>query len=451
MADIRKRKRKRRPGKTKPRDSAVGVLSLAVAKVAKRRIYYILNLFWGADQRRLRGFPYLLRLDASRVPAAQLRALEAGVRAQLASEAAIEEAIAGFADIVAALRASGAVSAVPVSQGDAGRILGAFKLRGDRLATLSDAGESMAGSAGLIIAGTTAIQQAAASPTMQLSSALFATDASAFGIGAGTAASAGGALLLAGTGGVLIGHGVDREASAFLQWKTNGELGSLGAWLATTEPGRAISSWLNGTDSGTGAVADGEAPPAPSTPTPAPPSPPATPPSTPAADKSDDDDGDNDANESGETTGDDDDDSNGSGETTGDGEAGGEGTTLPPDLDHGTSFGNILLHASTGLLANEVRAQLRALDIFAGGALGAGGERDTFAANVVLDQLIGTGFLKGVERNLSTLRNSRGLRPAQFVGGAIDATRLRNFGLVGGPRPLDINLKGKAARALRRR
>jgi hypothetical protein len=116
----------------------------------------------------------------------------------------------------------------------------------------------------------------------------------------------------------------------------------------------------------------------------------------------------------------------------------------------GSGFGNILLFGVSGLVAQEVARQFKALDIAAGGRFGQERARSTFAANVALDQLIGGGFLKGVERSLNTRRDSRGLRPVTVVSGQINETRLHNYGLVN-PSPLDIMFEGKTRATVRRR
>ncbi len=451
----------------------MGAITLHFAQVKNRRIYYSLLMFYRIVGNSVRAYPYITRIDADLAKIDTLKTIESQIAAQLAGGAMVETLAPNMARIIASLRGSSAVKATPVSSRQAQALLGAPNMVQGRLAQLSDNADRAALGAGAVAGGGSAIVQVmtwrAAESLVVVSQA--SAPAGAVAAGWSGAATAGLAVTVAAAGGVAVGWGINEVAGAITSAATDGDASSVGEWLATTAFGRAISSVLNDTDPETGAVGDGDAPP----PAPNPPDGGAAPQPDGSNDDQDagtDDQSGADAGEDEENNDESSDDSTGdncsgadcdSSEENDDGDDQGsaqdegsqadneDGTTLPPDMDtSGSGVGNLILYGVTGLVRQEMQQQLNALSLAAGGLWGI--ERlDIVNANLLLDQLVGGGYLKSIERGLSTRRGRYGLRDTIETGGGIDVTRLPNYGLIN-PTPLDVLFQGRTlrTRALRR-
>lgn len=447
------------------------VMRHLAANIEKRIVW---SLIWAASADGLRHADrvWLMRTDIALARLDKLKAIEQELVAELARGVDADVLQSRFEDIISSLRELGAVSAAQLSVKQAQDLLGRPGIQSGRLAQLSDnvdkamtgALTSTTGAGGLI-----ALRTVPAFEGMVVTLGSLGTGPGVTSVSMG-AASLGYLGLYAAFGtGVAMGYGIDQIASGLISGGSGGKFDSIGSWLSSTENMRGVAEFITGVDATTLAIAEGDLPATAS---------PALTSNNPTgsedgegagADRSSDeqsgsagseDTGGSEGNDSGSDQDDagaeesesdasdaGTDDSEGDDQSTGSG----DGTTLPPDFDTGGSgFGNLLLFATSGLLASEARRQLAALDLAAGGRFGASRTRSTFGANIVLSQLIGGGFLQNAERGLAAHRDRFGIREGAEPGTFIAETSLPNFGLIN-PSPIDMLFVGRTSRTRGRR
>jgi hypothetical protein len=102
----------------------IGVFTIPVAKVIRKRVYYYTVIFYGIKANKVKLFSYLIRVNAEKAKINKLKEIENKIKSQVVSGRLASKVRANLDSIVASLSKSGSCKVANLSDDHLKAILG---------------------------------------------------------------------------------------------------------------------------------------------------------------------------------------------------------------------------------------------------------------------------------------------------------------------------------------